>query len=382
MSGKIRRKLISLVGEKPMVVCKLEGEDCEALWDTGAMVSMVCREWLRTRYPDLLVTSIMDFLEGDELHLCTANNGKVAVEGVVIMSVEIGGSSVSVPFIVSADELAQPIIGFNVIKHFVKSGGNESSTLLRMSCPSLNEINARAVVNIINYEPAEDVAITTTQTVVPPNSRCRIKCKTGFKASAVNQSVLVAPVLLDTELELVDSVAVVHMGRQSMHIVVSNPTDEPIVLKKNIILGSVEPVSAVVPLMAGNSATRKGVSSLSVNTNNNDKAQQTSGGRQTQVPGVQKQAPRTEDHPHATEDWLPPVDLSHLSDEQRVIAENLLREEAGVFSRSKEDQGNVPDMEMTLHLKDDVPVVVPHRQIPRPLYEEVKHFINDLIVNN
>ena len=65
-----------------------------------------------------------------------------------------------------------------------------------------------------------------------------------------------------------------------------------------------------------------------------------------------------------------------------MIGEKILREEADVFSRDKSDQGDVPDMEMELHLKDDVPVVVPHRRIPRPLYEEVKHFINDLVANN
>ena len=36
---------------------------------------------------------------------------------------------------------------------------------------------------------------------------------------------------------------------------------------------------------------------------------------------------------------------------------------------------------MEINLIDNVPVVVPHRQIPRPLYEEVKNFINDLIAN-
>ena len=36
---------------------------------------------------------------------------------------------------------------------------------------------------------------------------------------------------------------------------------------------------------------------------------------------------------------------------------------------------------MELTLTDHVPVVVPHRHIPRPLYEEVKNFINDLISN-
>ena len=177
VSGKIRRKLVNLVGEKPMVVCALEGEECEALSDTGAMVSMVWKGWLDTNHPDLSVMSVMDFLEGDQLHLCTANNSRVAVEGVVIMSVEVGETSVSVPFVVTADELAQPIVGFNVIKHLVKSGGNDSSTLLRMSCLSLSEIKARAVVNLINSEPIEDIAVTVSRTVIPPNSHCNVKCK-------------------------------------------------------------------------------------------------------------------------------------------------------------------------------------------------------------
>ena len=65
VDSKLRRKLVSLVGDKPMVVCMLEGENCEALWDTGAMVSMVSREWLRANFPELPILSVMDFLEGD-----------------------------------------------------------------------------------------------------------------------------------------------------------------------------------------------------------------------------------------------------------------------------------------------------------------------------
>ena len=153
VSGKIRRKLVSLVGEKPMVACALEGLKCEALWDTGAMVSMVSKTWLKNNLPDLPISSVVDFLEGDQLHLCTANNSRVAVEGVAIMVLEVGGTSVPVPFVVTSDDLAQPIVGYNVIKHILKLGMNDSSGLLRMTCPSLTETNARAVVNLINSEP-------------------------------------------------------------------------------------------------------------------------------------------------------------------------------------------------------------------------------------
>ena len=81
------------------------------------------------------------------------------------------------------------------------------------------------------------------------------------------------------------------------------------------------------------------------------------------------------------ENWLPPVDLTHLNEEERKIAEQVLREEADVFCRHEDDHGDVPDMEMEINLTDNIPVAEPHRRIPRPLYEEVKNFINDLVVN-
>ena len=87
---------------------------------------MVNGDWLWTNHPTLPIMSVMDFLEGDDLHLCTANNTRIAVEGIAIMVVEIGNVSIAVPFVVSSDDLAQPIIGYNLIKQFVKLAGNES----------------------------------------------------------------------------------------------------------------------------------------------------------------------------------------------------------------------------------------------------------------
>ena len=36
VNGNVRRRLVSLVGKKPMVECTLNGEEVEVLWDTGA----------------------------------------------------------------------------------------------------------------------------------------------------------------------------------------------------------------------------------------------------------------------------------------------------------------------------------------------------------
>ena len=44
---KVKNRLVKLVGEKPMLDCTLNGRDTQALWDTGAMVSMVNYAWLK-----------------------------------------------------------------------------------------------------------------------------------------------------------------------------------------------------------------------------------------------------------------------------------------------------------------------------------------------
>ena len=86
----LKRKLVSLVGEKPIVNCFIDGQKSEALWDTGAMVSVVNTDWLAEKYPCAEIQSIQQFLEGDSLHLVTANNSPISIRGVVVLNVDIG----------------------------------------------------------------------------------------------------------------------------------------------------------------------------------------------------------------------------------------------------------------------------------------------------
>lgn len=96
----IKNKLVRLVGEKPILNCLLDGKSHNVLWDTGSMVSLVDEAWLRVNFPDVSILSIHEFLEGDNLQLCAANNTNVSVEGVAV--IEFGLSKdfvVLVPFL-------------------------------------------------------------------------------------------------------------------------------------------------------------------------------------------------------------------------------------------------------------------------------------------
>ena len=86
----VKNTLVKLVGEKPIIKCQLKDVDCEALWDTGSMVSLMGLDWFNENFPDEEILSVQDFLEGDNLHLCAANNTIVEVEGVAILNLNIG----------------------------------------------------------------------------------------------------------------------------------------------------------------------------------------------------------------------------------------------------------------------------------------------------
>uniref|UniRef100_A0A7M5XBV7 Uncharacterized protein n=1 Tax=Clytia hemisphaerica TaxID=252671 RepID=A0A7M5XBV7_9CNID len=81
------------------------------------------------------------------------------------------------------------------------------------------------------------------------------------------------------------------------------------------------------------------------------------------------------------EDWMPPVDLSHLTEEQRIKAEQLIVKYKQCFARDEFDIGNIESLQMKINLKDEVPFNKPYRKIPAQLYTEVKEFLNTLLMN-
>ena len=67
--------------------------------------------------------------------------------------------------------------------------------------------------------------------------------------------------------------------------------------------------------------------------------------------------------------------------EQRELIRKLLWDECEVFAKNDTDIGSIPDLQMEIKLSDEIPVNEAYRHLPRKLYDDVKNYINDLIVN-
>ena len=73
------------------------------------------------------------------------------------------------------------------------------------------------------------------------------------------------------------------------------------------------------------------------------------------------------------------VDMSTLNEEQRKLATKLLIEQTDVFARNDDDIGCIPDLQMNINLKDKTPVQKNYVAVPKPLYPEVKAYIEGLL---
>ena len=105
------RKLIRLVGEKCEVNCTLNGKRAKGLWDTGAQVSGVSKNWLILNFPELLLRDVSELVGGD-LDIQAANQENMPIDGWVELSFQLSsGPATTVPFLVFREEMSTPIIG-------------------------------------------------------------------------------------------------------------------------------------------------------------------------------------------------------------------------------------------------------------------------------
>lgn len=77
--------------------------------------------------------------------------------------------------------------------------------------------------------------------------------------------------------------------------------------------------------------------------------------------------------------WNPPVSLSHLNEDQQAVVRQMLHEESASFAQDGNDVGFIPSLQMSINLKDDIPVQRAYSSIPKPLFKEVKDYIQDLL---
>ena len=72
LTPKQHSKITNLAGNHCTVNCQLGGRTTQALWDTGAQVSLVLKQFLQEMFLDTEIKDISELIEA-ELNITTAN---------------------------------------------------------------------------------------------------------------------------------------------------------------------------------------------------------------------------------------------------------------------------------------------------------------------
>ena len=361
----LQNRLVKLIGSKPIIDCKIGSEMSKALLDSGSQISSLGLDWVREKFPDVEMRPLEDFLEpGEEnVKFTAANNTEVPMVGCVTLAFAIGGYSFPVPFLVTESKLARPIIGYNVLRTYIKMAAAEDVVKLLTDSFSVDEGRVKSMVNLITQDDENDDGYmgdvrTVKPCVIPANSFARIKCRVKGDVKGLDVTFLCSePCVSDWEEELVVTEAIGELKRgrtPHVNIELRNTSSRDMHIGKNMVVAQICAISSVMPIKLFNSNPCEPDETVDV-------------------------CAISDENPSAK--WQPKAKLDHLSESERKEIEELLYEECDVFAKSDTDIGNIPDFQMDIHLKDEVPVNQAYRHLPRKLYEDVKNYLNDLIVN-
>ena len=364
---KLKKKLISLVGERPLVNVFLDNKEIVGLWDTGAMVSILTRAFLEENFPEVEILPVVDFMKHEVLRINTANQAELAIDGVVVFDfgVEKGNPLFQVPFLVTSDALSRPIIGYNTIEYFVMNFGQNMdmpASLSKVVCDLMPK-SAGDVVNVITaggqITEISRVAKLHKSYSIPARTslKVRIKIKDFDFADSYNKPICFTPLeelCVENELVYFESVDVLKRGKRFMDIVIYNPTPSVVSVEKGKVVGSVSDIASGF--------------SLPIFPDSDHIAEQSSCGAEINELSSDEYGELK-------------FDLDGLTPEQKEQAEKLLTDERKIFSTSKNDIGHIPDFKLKIELMDKIPVSEAYRKIPRQLYDEVKNHVNNLLAN-
>ena len=358
LSSKQKQKLTNIVGPKCEVDCIIDNIKVKMLWDTGSQVSIIPKVWTEQNLPNVTVKPLSELLEGN-LTLLAANGEEIPYEGWIPLSfrLNINDEKLEVPFLVcSHPDMDQPILGYNVIKHYMESNKSPIDSLKNATNIKVNKINT--VMNMMASGDGEICPVKTGKrdVIIPRRSRALVKGIAHTNETVANQHGILEPDWnpgIPEELNIQESIVKYPKGNQcKINVVIENSSEHDVVLPKRTNIGRLQNVKGLVRIPE---------ESFKLGNNGSDKQEQHSDTK-------------------LMEAWDPPVKLenTNLTEDEKEKVRILLRDECNAFATDGE-VGCVPELEMKINLSDPTPVNKAYSSIPRPLFKEVKDYLADLI---
>ena len=261
VTPKQHRKIVDVVGKRCIVPCKLEEICCSALWDTGAQVSMVSREWLNLNMPNQEIKKL-DSILGVNLKLTAANGTKIPYEGFVELTVKLRENhnfEIGVPFLVTQENLEVPILGYNVIEEFLglSSFSGDKNEIMKTLFPNLKTDETKMLINLISEEQSQEIHFGTVKVpkkdcIVPKGKIISIICRANYFATESKTPVLFEPIEssnLPEGLQIRENLTIVNKGKSCrVKAEVTNNSACDIIIPKYTEIGQLQLVKSVTPI--------------------------------------------------------------------------------------------------------------------------------------
>ena len=333
-----------------MIKCTINDIAVQALWDTGAQVSLVHDLWWKETFPESSVRPLEELIH-EKLTVFSANGASIQFSGWVECAVTIGQQVITTPFLVTPMAAKDhPIIGYNLIEEFVRgSDPNKVNVDISMAIPSLPNIAYVDLIRTIKQNLDSETCVVTTRKrteIIPAKSRkhVRLKVKRHTNQDQIAGHFEPSVENLPEGLHLCECLVKVE---KEVCLLFHNETNSEIRIPKRTTVGTISAVTSVIELSRP--------MSVSVSKQNS--------------------------HQPTQDDWDPPVNLEGLglTEDQECQIRQVLHEECDAFSRDEGDIGHAVDLELHIPLLDTTPVQASYNSIPSPLYQEVKDYLADLI---
>lgn len=146
---------------------------------------------------------------------------------------------------------------------------------------------------------------------------------------------------------------------------IANTNNYAVTQDRRILLGHLQVVKSVLPMAPGQINRDNSTDGKDQDNIDNSKRKET----------VSKSDSEGQKPSH----WEPPVSLDHLSGTQKEIVRQLLREECHAFAFDEDDIGCIPSLNLQITLHDTTPVKKTYVSVPKPLHQEVKEYLQDLM---
>ena len=233
------------------------------------------------------------------------------------------------PFLITTDQISNPILGFNAIKHISQT--TDDKLLIKLFQTSFDQTDVNRIHAFANLLQIPDsveatVKVKGKNTVVPVGSIVEVPCKANIGNLSQTQ-----PMIFEQEetelaerLDYTNSIIMMKKGVNNyFKVPVVNSSDHEIILKKSLTMGRLEPITSLLPLQVELHQHSAKVSSIKANLEDTEEIQV----MEEQQKSNGNSSPMNTPTAERQQKILSKIDLSGLTSKQREMVRNAIREE-------------------------------------------------------